>query len=528
MSLVPLLQALITWRTYPHVAIWDYEKCYNSVYTTEKDMHLRRFVWRLDEDAEATMGSAGLGGDGIRGEWRVYGINRMHFGDRCAAVGLEVAKGLIAEAGRHIDSEAVDMILRGYVDDGFGGGTEADVDRITGEVSVESQDPTQGEEIQFHGTVPRIMKAGGFTTKYMIRDGETRPELLEKFGGQVLGLRWNTGPDQIVMQTRINVSAKVKGARTGPDLTTETVGELDTAVLTLRVVTSQVYAIYDPLGLIAPLVIKFKLLLQELHSRKLSWDEPLPEDLDRKARKQLKEIVLSGEVVFHRSLLGEVPEGGLKEMQLIGFGDGADPASCACIYVRSKLTEPGPEGQTHKCRLVMGKARVTPERKSEGDFKKSTPRSEMRGGQMLTRMITAILQGMVYRPKEIHLFMDSECIISTVEADDKLLGVWMTNRADEWIAHMQDWRKQGIVVPDIHHWPGISNPADLGTRGVAVQWQVEKGSVWQEGPAELGFARDKWPATREFRRQLPREELLIKTVAERGEFGESRAVVDSV
>ena len=286
------------------------------------------------------------------------------------------------------------------------------------------------------------MKAGGFNTKYMIRDGETRPELLEKHGGQVLGLSWNTGRDQIVMQTRINVSPKVKGARTGPDLTAETVDVLDTAVLTLRVVTSQVYAIYDPLGLISPLVVKFKLLLQELHSRKLSWDEPLPEDLDKKARKQLKEIVLSGEVVFHRSLLGEVPEGGLNEIQLIGFGDGADPASCACVYLRSELVEPGPEGQTHKCRLVMGKARVTPERKSEGDFKKSTPRSEMRGGQMLTRMISALLPGMVYPPKEIHLFMDSECIISTVEADDKLLGIWMTNRADEWIAHMQDWRKK--------------------------------------------------------------------------------------
>ena len=34
------------------------------------------------------------------------------------------------------------MILRGYVDDGFGGGTEADVERIMGEVSVKSQDPT--------------------------------------------------------------------------------------------------------------------------------------------------------------------------------------------------------------------------------------------------------------------------------------------------------------------------------------------------------------------------------------------------
>ena len=460
-SLVPLLEALVTWRIYPHVAVWDYVKCYNSVHTAEKDMHLRRFVWRLD-------------GDGV---WKVYAINRMHFGDRCAAVGLDVAKKLVAEAGRHIDSKAVDMVLRDYVDDGFGGGTEQDVERIMGEVVVKSQDPTEEDEIQFHGTVPQIMKAGGFTIKYMIRDGETRPAMLKKHGGLVLGLSWNTGEDEIVMHPGINLSPKVKGVRTGPDLTPDTAGDLDTAVMTLRVVTSQVYAIYDPLGLIAPLVVKFKLLLQELHSRKLSWDEPLPEDLDKKARKQLKEIVLSGDIVFHRSLLGEVPEGGLGEIQLIGFGDGADPASCACVYLRSELVKPGPEGQTHKSRLVMGKARVTPVWKSEGDFKKSTPRSEMRGGQMLTRMISAILPGMVYPPKEIHLFMDSECIISTVEADDKLLGVWMTNRADEWIAHMQDWRKQGIGVPDIHHWPGSSNPADLGTRGLAALWQVQTGSV---------------------------------------------------
>ena len=495
-SLVPLLEALITWRIYPHVAVWDYVKCYNSVHTAEKDMHLRRFVWRLD-------------GDSV---WRIYAIDRMHFGDRCAAVGLDVAKKLVAEAGRHIDSKAVDMVLRDYVDDGFGGGTEEDVKRIMGEVIVKSQDPTEEDEIQFHGTVPKIMKAGGFVIKYMIRDGETRPAVLKNHGGQVLGLKWNTEEDEIVMHPGINLSPKVNGVRTGPDLTPDTVSELDTAVMTLRVVTSQVYAIYDPLGLIAPLVIKFKLLLQELHRRKLPWDESLPKDLDSMARKQLKEIVLSGDIVFKRSLLGEVPEGSLERIQLIGFGDGADPASCACVYLRSELDRPGPEGQTHKSRLVMGKARVTPISKTEGDFKKSTPRSEMRGGQMLTRMISAMLPGMVYPPKEIHLFMDSECIISTVEADDKLLGVWMTNRADEWQGHMQDWRKQGIEVPDIYHWPGASNPADLGTRGLAVLWQVAAGSAWQDGPPVLGFARDKWPATREFRRQLPKEELLVKTV----------------
>ena len=71
--------------------------------------------------------------------------------------------------------------------------------------------------------------------------------------------------------------------------------------------------------------------------------------------------------------------------------------------------------------------------------------------------------------------------------DDKLLGGWMTNRVDEWQGHMVDWRRQGIKVPDIHHWPGTSNPADLGTRGTAVLWHVAAGSNWQNGPPVLAF-----------------------------------------
>ena len=44
----------------------------------------------------------------------------MHFGDRCAMCGLEVAKTKVAELGKDIDSEAVAMIKMTYVDDGSG------------------------------------------------------------------------------------------------------------------------------------------------------------------------------------------------------------------------------------------------------------------------------------------------------------------------------------------------------------------------------------------------------------------------
>ena len=40
-SLVPLIEALITWRVYPRVVMWDYSKCYNRMKMTEKELHCR-------------------------------------------------------------------------------------------------------------------------------------------------------------------------------------------------------------------------------------------------------------------------------------------------------------------------------------------------------------------------------------------------------------------------------------------------------------------------------------------------------
>ena len=89
----------------------------------------------------------------------------MHFGDKCAAIGLDVAKKKVARAGKDIDEATVSMI-EDYVDNGFGGGSNEDVVRLMGE----KIDPRG--EITFQGTVPTIMAKGSFNIKYMVRDGE--------------------------------------------------------------------------------------------------------------------------------------------------------------------------------------------------------------------------------------------------------------------------------------------------------------------------------------------------------------------
>ena len=56
----------------------------------------------------------------------------MHFGDKCAAIGLDIVKKKVARAGKDINEATVLMIEHDYVDDGFGGGSNEDIVRLMG------------------------------------------------------------------------------------------------------------------------------------------------------------------------------------------------------------------------------------------------------------------------------------------------------------------------------------------------------------------------------------------------------------
>merc|ERR1711973_955698 len=209
-SLQPLLQVQADFRTLPHVVAWDYAKAYNTVLTYPEEMHMRRMVWRESEDKP----------------WKTYGINRMHFGDRPAAAGLEVAKKKVAEYGRPIDNQTADIIMRGYVDDGLGGGDEQVVKKLIGEEFLDSEtgnlmesgaagvshaspsNPLQSlppTKPRYTGTVAKVMSLGGFKIKHMICNGETRPEILEFYSGSVLCLPWDSGEDKVNLSMDVNL-----------------------------------------------------------------------------------------------------------------------------------------------------------------------------------------------------------------------------------------------------------------------------------------------------------------------------------
>ena len=109
---------------------------------------------------------------------------------------------------------------------------------------------------------------------------------IEADGGQVpvervLGLLYLPEQDVFVFKLKLNITPKIRGVFVGPDLTLDDLESDPPQVLTRRLVLSQTAKIFDPLGLLTPVLLTAKLLMRETWNseRKLDWDDPLCESL---------------------------------------------------------------------------------------------------------------------------------------------------------------------------------------------------------------------------------------------------------
>ena len=69
---------------------------------------------------------------------------------------------------------------------------------------------------------------------------------------------------------------------------TTQVQQTNSTASTKRRVLATTASIFDPLGLLSPAVIAYKIFLQKLWQDKLQWDELLPAHLQQEIHKQLQ------------------------------------------------------------------------------------------------------------------------------------------------------------------------------------------------------------------------------------------------
>ena len=150
----------------------------------------------------------------------------------------------------------------------------------------------------------------------------------------VLGLPWHVDKDTMEGQVAL-------------------VSTIDYCLPTKRRVLSILAAIFDPLGISSPVSVPGKVLFQEMCTRKLGWDEPLPQDIVQTWLTWLNALQKASRIEFPRSYYEEI-EGDFLSFSLHRFGDASMKAYSAVVYLVIQTTT-----GIHT-RLLTSKTRIGP------------------------------------------------------------------------------------------------------------------------------------------------------------------------
>ena len=102
---------------------------------------------------------------------------------------------------------------------------------------------------------------------------------------------------------------------------------------TKRNVVSMTAQFFDPLGVVSPVTILFKMFFQCLCEAGVGWDAPLTGDLLKEWKQLLSSLQGPESLVIPRCYFSDIPDCS-KSVRLIGFCDASTKAYAAVVYLR--------------------------------------------------------------------------------------------------------------------------------------------------------------------------------------------------
>ena len=148
-------------------------------------------------------------------------------------------------------------------------------------------------------------------------------------------------------------------------------------MLTRRQYYSQVQSLFDPIGLLSPVLLTAKILLRKTWEggcEKLAWDNALPADLVQEMIVFFTQLFELENVDFSRSLL---PKSGhvVGKPELVLFSDGSVIAFGAVAYICWRM-----EDGSCWSNLVLSKSKIAPKSRI------TVPRLELNGAVLSKRL----------------------------------------------------------------------------------------------------------------------------------------------
>lgn len=421
-----ICEILLWTRTHKVLFSIDIVKMFRQIAVHPDDWDLQRILW-IGQDNQPI----------------AYRLTTVTYGLTCAPfLALRTLQQLVKDEGHRFSKAIVPMTKGRYVDDIFGGAdstSEAkDIIHQLIQLCESGRFPLQ----KWSSNRPEILPQ---SNKETFSDVEIEPALYK-----ILGLVWRPCSDTLHFSSTIPA----------------------TSTITKRAIASDIAKLYDPLGLISPILIRAKIILQELWLLKIGWDEPLPTEIRERwitFRQQLLQI----EQVSIPRWFG-VLRSNTSTIEIHGFSDASQLTMAAAVYIRI----PGDEDKG-SVQLICSKTRVAP-------LKRLTiPRLELNAALLLARLIAKTTEALELHEATVICWSDSMVTLTWIRAHPSRWKDFVRNRVSalQEILPNGSWR----------YVPGKENPADLASRGLTPD-QLIHHNLWWNGPKWLSESQTSWPS----------------------------------
>lgn len=419
---------LLNFRLHKYVLIADIKKMFLQILVREEDRKFQHILWRFDR------------GDPVQ----EYILDTLVFGVSSSPYLANRTIRQLAMDERALYPIASDILLSDiYVDD-----------ILTGFSNLE-----MGRKIKFELT--ELLKTGGFE--------------LRKWASNCAEVLSDTPLEHqqpISFDTEEPSCLKVLGLQWQPafDSFTFKIGDFSNDECTKRSILSNLARIFDPLGMIAPLTLFAKCLIQELWRLGLDWNQESPPEVTEKWRRFQRELSALSLLKIPRNMpVFEV------ECELHGFCD-ASQAGYGCVVFLRVLVD-----TEYKIYFVSGKSKVAP-------LKRVTlPRLELCAAVLLSNLVEFVRDALNSKIviKDTFAWSDSRVALAWIKSSAHRWQTFISNR----VSHVQD----KISPENWRHVPTSDNPADCASRGLYPSQMLEH-PTWFAGPSFLLYSSDHWPA----------------------------------
>ena len=459
-ALTPLMfDILLRFRENRIALIGDIEKAFLNIEICPTDRDCLRFLWFEDcmkEDSEII----------------VYRFNRVVFGVNSSPFLLNAVLRHHVESYKEVDPNFVSKMLNSFYVDDLVSGSDSIEDAFklykqaksrmleggfrlrkwkTNSIELanaikECESETESEKPNLK---PMVLQDESTYTKETLGQGNVMGKACK-----VLGMKWDSEIDTWEFDLgRLKQSANVERP-------------------TKRGILSTLATLFDPLGVVSPILVTAKVLLQELCLQKIGWDDPIPQDKIGEWISWLDDLKRVQSITLPRCLYDKSEEE-IFNCQLHGFGDASSKAYCAVVYLVYQ-TDKGVEA-----RLLCAKTRVAP-------LKELTiPRLEL-----LSARILAVLMDTVY--KALQQQIEIECMKYWLDSKTALHWIYNNGQWKQWVQFRVSEILKISKAENWGHVAGRDNPADIGSRG-ALASQLRSSALWWEGPLWLKGGKEDWP-----------------------------------